>query len=193
MPNYVRHAPGTFEQMGSTIANCPSIEEAANRAFRNKRFTDSVAFIRETNGRTVNAYMHVQNDDGSMSSRKLESFQLGRKSGGRVPLHTVPPLFLKSTPEIFKYYTTANRVVDAVVNRTPAPTKRRVVRTTTSSTKKLETPSVASSTGSGFLDSLTYAEQTKLLTLLRQQIESEPSPTYKRRDAPTYASKYLCV
>ena len=192
MPNYVRHAPCTFEQMGSTIANCPSIEEAANRAFRNKRFTDSVAFIRETNGRTVNAYMRVQNDDGSMSARKLESFQLGRKSGGRVPLHTVPPLFLKSTPEVFKYYATANRVVDAVVNRDPTPAKRRVVRTA-SSTRKLEAPSVASSTGSGFLDSLTYAEQTKLLALLRQQIESGPSPTYKRRDAPTYASKYLCV
>lgn len=137
MPNFVRHAPSTFEQLGSTIGNCPSIDEAARRAFNNKRYTDSVAFLRETNGRTVVAFIRVQDAYGTMTIRKLESFTLGRKKGGRVPLDTVPELFLRSSREIFKYFATAEAVVDSVVGSigsrkmTDRP-KKRVVRTDSS-------------------------------------------------------------
>lgn len=139
MPNFVRHAPTTFEQLGSTISNCSSIEEAARRAFNNKRYDDPVAFLRETNGRTVVAFIRVQDDDGSLSIRKLESFFLGRKTGGKVPLESVPDLFLMSARKIYRYFSTANLVVDSVVagQKMAERPKKRVVRRSPDSLKKI--------------------------------------------------------
>lgn len=188
MPNYVHHAPHTFEKL-VTISNCHSIEDAARRAFRNKRFTDAVAFLRETNGRTVNVFLRIQDDDGNMSIRKLESFSLGRKSGGRFPLHTVPDLFLKSPREIFKYYVTAERVVDAVVNTTPiAPSKRVSVRRT--GTKNLEASSVSSSTSTRASNfdpvTLSMDQQKKLLSRIHTRIKADSAHS-------VVANKYLCI
>jgi len=125
MPNFVRHTPITFEQMGSTIRNCNSIEDAARRAFKNQRYDDPVAFIRETNGRTVVAFARIQDDDGSMTIRELDSFFLGKKTGGKIPLDTVPDRFITSARKIFK-----SLVVNPVVSGQimDGRSKRRVVR-----------------------------------------------------------------
>jgi hypothetical protein len=142
MPNFVRHEPITFEQLGSTISNCPSIEDAARRAFNNKRYDDPVAFLRETNGRTVVAFIRVQDDDGTLSIRKLESFFLGRKKGGRVPLDTVPDLFLMSARKIYRYFSTANLVVDSVISgqKTTELPKERLVESTAKKQTMAERP-----------------------------------------------------
>lgn len=130
MPNFVRHTPVTYEQLGSTISNCSSIEEAARRAFNNRRYTDPVAFLRETNGRTVVAFIRVQDDDGTFSIRKLESFSLGRKQGGKIPLESVPDLFLAPARKIYKYFSTADMVVETTTKKQTISDrpKKRVVR-----------------------------------------------------------------
>ena len=99
--NFVRHEPKTFEQLGSTICKCESIDEAARRAFRNTRYTDNVLFVRQTGTRDVYAFIRIQTDDGTMKIVELDSFHLEKKKGGKVPTDTIPELFLKSPKEIF--------------------------------------------------------------------------------------------
>ena len=108
--NFVRHEPKTFEQLGSTICKCESIDEAARRAFRNTRYTDNVLFVRQTGTRDVYAFIRIQTDDGTMKIVELDSFHLEKKKGGKVPTDTIPELFLHSPRTIFK--TLSSRVLE---------------------------------------------------------------------------------
>lgn len=199
MPNYVRHVPRTFEQMGSTISNCNSIEEAASRAFRNKNFNDSVAFLRQTNERTVYVFIRFQNDDGSMSIRKLdESFFLGKKSGGRVPLHTVPDHFLKSARDIFKSFSTAKHTSKVGYPSTAKHTSKAgytpkvetVARTTSTKVHEPLKPLKKDQTRID-IDSLSRREKEilwKIIHRQRENIETSQTDSTKKLEASSVLS-----